>query len=75
MQTVQQYKDSGFDYMAALKSFVDGGMSDNNKFIDAVSGIVNRGCASPPCQGGTGPTDGLADREANFAKALAALAL
>lgn len=75
MQTVQKYEDSNFNYLSALKKFVDGGMSDNNAFIDAVSGIVNRGCASPPCAGGTGPTDGLADREANFANALKAMAL
>lgn len=33
-------------------------------FINAVSGIVNRGCHNPPC--GTGALDGGPERAANF---------
>jgi hypothetical protein len=40
-----------------------------NSFIDAVSGIVNRGCHNPPCA--TGDVDGKADRSTNFYKVLA----
>jgi hypothetical protein len=42
-----------------------------NGFIDAVSGIVNRGCHNPPC--GTGPLDGGMERADNFKKVLLAL--
>lgn len=45
-------------------------MSDMS-FIDAVSGIVNRGCHNPPC--GTGPLDGAYERKENFIKVLSIL--
>jgi hypothetical protein len=45
-------------------------MTDHG-FIDAVSGIVNRGCHNPPC--GTGPLDGGMERADNFKKVLFAL--
>jgi len=44
-----------------------------NAFIDAVSGIVNRGCHNPPCV--TGTVDGVADRRANFESVLTAMGL
>ena len=46
MESVQSYNEGGWDYMTELIKFVEGGMSGNN-FIDAVSGIVNRGCHNP----------------------------
>jgi hypothetical protein len=51
---------------------VDGGLV-GNAFIDAVSGIVNRGCHNPPCA--TGPVDGLDDRRANFETVLRTMGL
>ena len=72
MSSVQDYDQGGWNYRARLKAYVDGGMTDV-AFIDAVSGIVNRGCHNPPC--GTGPLDGGADRRANFEAALEAMGL
>ena len=46
MESVQSYNEGGWEYMAELHNFVQGGMS-GTKFIDAVSGIVNRGCHNP----------------------------
>lgn len=57
----------GWDYIDELHAFVDNGMSGNS-FIDAVSGIVNRGCHDPPCA--TGSVDGNDDRRSNFLKVL-----
>ena len=42
-------------------------MSGDN-FINAVSGIVNRGCHNPPCA--SGGVDGMFDRSSNFNKIL-----
>jgi hypothetical protein len=56
--------------MARLKAFVDGGMSDST-FIDAISGIVNRGCPKSSCP--AGEVDGIADRRANFQQVLKVL--
>ena len=72
MSEVQAYNQQGWIYTDALAAFVDGGFQ-GNAFIDAVSGIVNRGCHNPPC--GTGPVDGLDDRRANFQKALTHMGL
>ena len=47
MKSVQTY-DSGWNYISNLKAFVSGGMQDDS-FIDAVSGIVNRGCKCFGC--------------------------
>jgi hypothetical protein len=68
MKSVQTY-DSGWSYMDNLKAFVSGGMEDDT-FIDAVSGIVNRGCHNPPCANGSGQLDGGSERKENFKKAL-----
>jgi hypothetical protein len=70
IESVQGYNVDGWDYTTELKAFVDGGMTDQS-FIDAVSGIVNRGCHNPPC--GTGPLDGGMERADNFKKVLLAL--
>eukprot|EP00804_Cyclotella_cryptica_P022742 CCRYP_004976-RM/>CCRYP_004976-RM protein AED:0.47 eAED:0.49 QI:0/0/0/1/0/0/4/0/208 len=47
VESLQNYNVGGWDYISELKKFVDNGMSGNS-FIDAVSGIVNRGCHNPP---------------------------
>ena len=46
MESVQPYDEGGWNYLAELKKFVAGGMTDTG-FINAVSGIVNRGCHNP----------------------------
>ncbi|KAL7519189.1 hypothetical protein ACHAWX_003977 [Stephanocyclus meneghinianus] len=68
MKSVQTY-DSGWSYLDNLKSFVSGDMTDET-FIDAVSGIVNRGCHNPPCANGSGQLDGGYERKENFKKVL-----
>ncbi|KAL7428334.1 hypothetical protein ACHAXH_002848 [Discostella pseudostelligera] len=65
MNEVQEYDEGGWNYINELRSFVDGGMVDEG-FINAVSGIVNRGCHNPPC--GTGDLDGGPERAENFMK-------
>lgn len=72
MNAVQSFATSEFNYSQRLRAFVDGGYQDSS-FIDAVSGIVNRGCPRATCS--TGPVDGLADRRANFALVLSSLGL
>eukprot|EP00397_Hematodinium_sp_SG-2012_P006353 GEMP01006383.1.p1 GENE.GEMP01006383.1~~GEMP01006383.1.p1 ORF type:complete len:821 (+),score=136.29 GEMP01006383.1:222-2684(+) len=67
MNSVQNYEADGWKYLDYLKNFVEGGMQDDS-FIDAVSGIVNRGCHNPPCK--TGAVDGLTPRRQNFQKVL-----
>lgn len=46
MESVQAYNEGGWDYITELHKFVQGGMTGTS-FIDAVSGIVNRGCHNP----------------------------
>jgi hypothetical protein len=46
MESVQPYNIGGWKYMDELQKFVEGGMQGTS-FIDAVSGIVNRGCHNP----------------------------
>lgn len=67
VNSLQSYKSGGWDYTTELHKFVENGMV-GDAFINAVSGIVNRGCHNPPC--GTGPVDGGAERSANFRKVL-----
>ena len=67
MESVQSYNEGGWKYMDELAKFVEGGMQ-GTAFIDAVSGIVNRGCHNPPC--GTGALDGGHERSQNFKKVL-----
>ena len=68
VESLQSYSVDGWDYIIELKKYVDNGMVGAS-FIDAVSGIVNRGCHNPPCK--TGDVDGKADRSTNFYKVLA----
>ena len=85
MNSVQSYqgtgKYSGWNYHAELKKYVDSDFGRNNyqplngiSFIDAISGIVNRGCPDTTC-----PTTGLvhaADkRKSNFIKVLKAFGI
>lgn len=72
MSSVQNYDERGWQYLTALRAYVDGGLS-GNAFIDAVSGIVNRGCHDHPCD--TGPVDGLSDRRENFELVLRVMGL
>ena len=72
MSSVQNYNREEWSYLAALRTYVDQGMN-GYAFIDAVSGIVNRGCHNPPCA--TGAVDGIADRRANFESVLSAMGL
>jgi len=67
IESLQSYSADGWDYITELHAFVDGGMQ-GNEFIDAVSGIVNRGCHNPPCA--TGDIDGKSDRREYFYKVL-----
>lgn len=46
IESVQGYNVDGWDYLTELRSFVEGRMTGTG-FIDAVSGIVNRGCHNP----------------------------
>jgi hypothetical protein len=46
IESVQGYSVDGWDYLTELRTFVEGGMTDQG-FIDGVSGIVNRGCHNP----------------------------
>jgi len=58
--------------MEKLKNWTDAGMNlDDKSYINACSGIVNRGCYNPPCGGNA--MDGGAARAANFAKVMKAL--
>ena len=73
VEELQSYNVGGWNYITELKKFVDGGMKDGNSFINAVSGIVNRGCHNPPCA--AGPVDGESDRSSNFLKVMRELKL
>jgi hypothetical protein len=75
LNSVQSYVDKdGWVYMDKLKNWTDAGMDlTDTSYIDACSGIVNRGCYNPPCGGN--PMDGGAQRAANFAKVMQAIKL
>ena len=47
VNSVQTYSERGWTYLDELQKFVESGGQDNDAFINAVSGIVNRGCADP----------------------------
>lgn len=70
VESLQSYDEGGWNYMSELHKYVDQGMTDDS-FINAVSGIVNRGCHNPPC--GTGPVDGSHERATNFENVLTTL--
>lgn len=72
MSSVELYEADGWNYRDQLRAYVAGGMTDDG-FIDAVSGIVNRGCHNPPCA--TGPVDGAADRRASFHQVMQVMGL
>lgn len=72
MSSVEAYDQDGWRYRDQLRAYVAGGMTDDG-FIDAVSGIVNRGCHNPPCA--TGPVDGADERRQNFHKVLQVMGL
>merc|ERR1712210_448689 len=57
-----------------LRNWTDAGMNiADESYINACSGIVNRGCYNPPCGGN--PMDGGKERAANFATVMKALGL
>ncbi|PSV41284.1 hypothetical protein C9J46_18860 [Photobacterium sp. GB-36] len=77
MTSVQAYSNPGgpyesWNYYDELKKYVDDGLVGNN-FIDAVSGIVNRGCPADHCE--TGEVHEIQGRRDNFIKVLKALGL
>ena len=67
VESLQSYNSNGWDYITELQKWVDNGMHGST-FIDAVSGIVNRGCHNPPCA--SGAVDGQFERASNFLKVL-----
>jgi len=75
LNSVQSYVDKdGWRYMDHLKNWTDAGMKiEDESFINACSGIVNRGCYNPPCGGNV--MDGGKERAANFATVLKAMKL
>lgn len=75
LNSVQSYVDKdGWVYMDKLKNWTDAGMLlDDKSYINACSGIVNRGCYNPPCGGNV--MDGGAQRAANFAKVMNAIGI
>ena len=48
---VESFSDpeSKWEYQAQLRLFVDGGMEDGSRFIDAVSSVLTRGCNKYYC--------------------------
>jgi len=72
IESAQTYDQGGWNYLNELRKFVEGGRTDLS-FINAFSGIVNRGCHNPPC--GTGELDGGPDREENFENVLREIGL
>jgi len=73
LNSVQSYVDKdGWVYLTKLKEWTDAGMNTaDESYINACSGIVNRGCYNPPCGGNK--MDGGADRVANFNQVLKAM--
>ena len=75
--SVQAYPDESgkygdWNYYNELKAYVDNGMK-GTKFIDDVSGIVNRGCPDLVCD--TGEVHNIKERRENFIKVLTLLGL
>jgi len=73
LNSVQDYTDKdGWVYMDKLRNWTDSGMKvADTSYINACSGIVNRGCYNPPCGGNA--MDGGKQRAANFATVLKAM--
>ena len=64
LNSVQSYVDAdGWNYMSKLREWTAAGMDISDRsYIDAASGIVNRGCYNPPCGGNV--LDGVDKRNA-----------
>ncbi len=78
VSSVQAYNDVGgpyadWNYYAELKKYVDGGLQ-GTAFIDAVSGIVNRGCPDSHCPI-SGEVHAIKERQDNFKLVLQTLGL
>ncbi|OEF09620.1 hypothetical protein A1QK_05880 [Vibrio genomosp. F10 str. 9ZD137] len=76
--SVQAYNDesgtyAGWNYHTELKNYVDGGLQ-GTAFIDAVSGIVNRGCPDSTCPV-SGEVHAIKERQDNFKLVLQTLGL
>ncbi|MCG9676690.1 cellulose-binding domain-containing protein [Vibrio sp. Isolate24] len=76
--SVQAYNDEGgpyadWNYYTELKKYVDGGLK-GTEFIDAVSGIVNRGCPDHTCPV-SGEVHAVKERQDNFKLVLQTLGL
>ena len=76
--SVQAYNDEGgpyahWNYHTELKKYVDGGLQ-GTEFIDAVSGIVNRGCPDHTCPV-SGEVHAIKERQDNFKLVLQTLGL
>lgn len=73
LNSVQAYvDDDGWTFMNKVRNWTDAGMNTADRsYIDAASGIVNRGCYNPPCGGN--PMDGGDQRAANFEAVLKAM--
>jgi len=72
---VQTYEQRGWNYIAKLKEWVDAGMDTTDmSFLDGASGIVNRGCHDPPCEG-SGEMHGKEFRRTSFVRVLEAMNL
>ena len=75
---VQAYENEGgpyegWNYYEELKAYVDGGLV-GTEFVDAVSGIVNRGCPDDHCPV-SGEVHAIEERRANFNLALQKMGL
>lgn len=64
---------AGWNYYDELKAYVDGGLV-GTAFIDAVSGIVNRGCPASTCPI-SGDVHAIEERQDNFKLVLRTLGL
>ena len=78
VSSVQAYENEGgpyegWDYYAELKKYVDDGMV-GTEFVDAVSGIVNRGCPDDHCPV-SGEVHAIEERRAGFKLVLQKLGL
>ncbi|MGO2127962.1 MAG: cellulose-binding domain-containing protein [Pseudoalteromonas prydzensis] len=78
VNSVQAYSNEGgpyadWNYHAELKKYVDGGLQ-GTAFVDAVSGIVNRGCPDDHCPV-SGEVHAIEERRANFKLVLQKLGL
>lgn len=72
MRSVERYSSEGWNYIDKVREYVRGGLA-GEWLVDAVSGIVNRGCHTGVCS--SGPVDGLGERRANFHKVMRAFGL